>query len=67
MAPFLISYTLFIHKYRISISLQCHNYIQLIILCVISQFYYVNLTEFADDTTQMSDYYGDFLSEETHM
>lgn len=24
-------------------------------------------TEFTDESTQMSDYYGDFLSEETHM
>lgn len=30
---------------------------------------YINfvLADFAEDSTQMTDYYGDFLSEETHM
>ena len=26
-----------------------------------------DVADFAEDSTQMTDYYGDFLSEETHM
>jgi len=34
---------------------------------MISTCFFPSHTEFAEDSTQMSDYYGDFLSEETHM
>ena len=36
----------------------------IIIVIIISLLWF---TDFAEDSTQMTDYYGDFLSEETHM
>ena len=38
-----------------------------VIIIVTTLVVMIDVADFAEDSTQMTDYYGDFLSEETHM